>query len=86
MADVGGLLPLPLYDAYICSILEGFVPLYHHEALSSCFWSFDVAAVKASDFMLLFVAVSLSQLSISVGCFMEISLHGYLPAGMFFIL
>ncbi|KAJ6989649.1 hypothetical protein NC653_018207 [Populus alba x Populus x berolinensis] len=88
VADVGGLLPLPLYDAYICSILEGFVPLYHHEALSSCFWSFDAAAVKASDFVLLFVAVSLSrsQLSISVGCFMEISLHGSLPAGMFFIL
>ncbi|KAJ6976364.1 hypothetical protein NC653_028477 [Populus alba x Populus x berolinensis] len=69
----GGFLPLPLYDAYICSILEGFVPLYHHEALSSCFWSFDAAAVKASNFVLLFVAVSLSQLSISldlplVGC------------------
>ncbi|KAJ6976277.1 hypothetical protein NC653_031963 [Populus alba x Populus x berolinensis] len=50
--------------------------------------SFDVAAVKASDFVLLFVAVSLSrsQLSILIGCFMEISFHGSLPAGMFFIL
>lgn len=47
------------------SILEGFVPLNQHEALTSCFWVFDAAVVMALDFVLLFVVVTLSRSQLS---------------------
>ena len=48
------------------SILEGFVPLNHHEALPSCFWAFDAAVVMVLKFVLLFVVVPLSRNQLSM--------------------